>query len=785
MLVANAEFKHLLKEGLDSIANRQGKTMRAIEFEIGETLHVSYHTVQRWKRGYPPIEADRLEFIVTLCHKHGRVDKGWVYRFLSQAGYPVPHTLVEQLFPKDRDELGGDHHVLHNLPPRFGQFIGRESETARVLEWIKNSRWPLAAIEGMGGIGKTSLAIEVAHRCLPGEQLKIANPFEAVVWTSARDQADFDLSLEQVLDAIAQVLDYPYLTQLNFEAKANAVDKILRNRRTLVIVDNFETITDLTLVKFLEQIPEPSQALITTRYKQLRRVWDIPLYGLSNEETLTLIRRHSHRIDLNIVAGADDEILHRLAAATGNNPKAVILSLGLIKQKGLPFNSVVDELFQASQFVEEVFDYIFLEAWKLLDKSTQQVLLAMPLFVTTASREALAAVSGVAGFDFHKAIEQLVGMSLLEATEALDLSSQRYQMHPLTQSFARKELGVDLILNPLPGASTEKISELKTNFYTFFARWGQSKIGPGFWDFVLCSTDKSKEIFLELPNLLLALEWAYENQDWQTVLALTKIIVHPIYYQGQLDKRIRCSRYGLEVAHKLGVVEDEMWFTIQGLGSVYLLRGNLESADKYLGKGIQLAQKHKLVNGIALGETYLVYMALQSDDLILAQKHVEQALHHAEEPLFKYRAHQVAGHVARYLCDYEQAKNFYLESTKFLEGTGYLDTSDVWLGFTKLGMKEYQKAADHFRTYLETYGKYGNQRVVGMAKLGLAMYCEVQGLVNEAQDFAHEAFELLSQMNAQWELTQVKVLMERLDKVNAVEQVDEVDPNEEAAEETA
>jgi tetratricopeptide (TPR) repeat protein len=210
------------------------------------------------------------------------------------------------------------------------------------------------------------------------------------------------------------------------------------------------------------------------------------------------------------------------------------------------------------------------------------------------------------------------------------------------------------------------------------------------------------------------------------------------------------------------MVEDEMWFTIQGLGSVYLLRGNLENADKYLTKGIMLAQDHNLENGVALGETYLVYMALQADDLDSAQAHVEEALRHADGLLFKYRAHQVAGHVARYLHNYEQAKEFYLESTQFLDGTGYLDTSDVWLGFTKLGMKEYHTAEDHFRTYLDTYGKYGNQRVVGMAKLGLAMYCEVQDMHEEAMEFANEAFELLSQMNAQWELMQVKELMERL-----------------------
>jgi LuxR family glucitol operon transcriptional activator len=764
----NLEFKQLLKEGVDSVANRQGKKVRTVEEEIGESLCVSYHTVQRWKRGFAPNDIERLEFIVAYCQQHGRMDRAWGKRFLIQARHPAPETTLDRLFPPKPAQ--SSHRTLprvyQNLPPRYGEFIGREAELKRVLEWVENSRWPLAAIEGMGGIGKTSLAVEVAHRCLPGAELAIAAPFEAVVWTSARDQADFDLHLDQVLDTIAHVLDYPYLTQLQPEEKVKAVDKLLRSQRTLVIVDNFETITDLALVKFLEQMPEPSLALITSRYKQLRRVWDIPLYGLKNEETLTLIRRHSHRIGLNVVAGADDDTLRRLAAATGNNPKAVELALGLIKQKGLPFNTLVDELYQASEMVEEVFDYIFAEAWRLLDVNTQQVLLAMPLFVTTAGREALSTVSGVADFDFHKAIEQLVGMSLLEASEALDLSQQRYQMHPLTQAFARNKLEVDIslkLIHPNGDISSQKISALKTNFYSFFAGWSQRKAGRNFWDFLSWNEKKHEEVYLELPNLLLSLDWAFENESWPELLALAKAVVHPIYYKGQLEKRIKCSQYGLTAAQKLGAVEDEIWFTIHGLGSIYLLRGDYKSAARYLNQGINFAQAHSLPDGIALAETYLGYMALQRGDLSEAQNHVDMALQNAESSLFKYRAHHAAGHIARHRQDYEQARSYYLKSAEFLEGTGYLDTSDVWLGFTTLGLKKYEKARDYFDHYLETYGEYGNRRVVAMAKLGLARYYEVQGFYVEASDFANQAFELLSQLNAQWELRQVKELLERLE----------------------
>ena len=769
--MANSEFKQLLKEGIDSIANRQNKKVRAIEEEVGEALHVSHHTVQRWKRGYAPNDMERLEFLVGYCQKYGRVDRGWARRFLNQARHPAPEMVIERVFPQNSGQTNDRElpRVRHNLPPRYGEFIGRNAEMTRVLEWAETSRWPLASIEGLGGIGKTSLAIETAHHCLPGDELAISKPFEAVVWTSAQDQADFDLHLEQVLDAIAHVLDYAYLIQLPLDQKIKAIDKLLRSCRTLVIVDNFETITDIALVKFLEKMPEPSLALITSRYKQLRRVWDIPLYGLKDEEILTLIRRHSHRIDLNMVARADDDTLSRLAAATGNNPKAVELALGLVKQKALPFNVVVDELYQASQVVEEVFDYIFVEAWNLLNDKTRQVMLTMPLFVSSASRAALATISGVNGFDLHKAIEQLVGMSLLEASEALDLAQQRYTMHPLTQAFARHQLGLDILLNPSPTKNNdlplEISSQLKISFYTYFAGWSAQKAGTEFWDFVSWGAEKYEEICLELPNLMLSLNWAYENKAWAEVLALAKVIVHPIYYQGQLDKRLKCSRYGLTAAKKLGAVEDEIWFAIQGLGSIYLLRGDYQNCTEYLDQGIRLAKNHQLSDAIALGETYFGYMDLQTGKLAEAQIHVDQALRSAQDPLFRYRAHHAAGHIARHLENYEEARDYYFKSAEFLEEANYMDTSDVWLGFTKLGQKKYEKAAGYFRRYLETHGLYGNQRVLGMAKLGMARYHEIQGEWAKAMDLAGEAHEILTAMNAHWELKQVDELVERLSEM--------------------
>jgi tetratricopeptide (TPR) repeat protein len=320
-------------------------------------------------------------------------------------------------------------------------------------------------------------------------------------------------------------------------------------------------------------------------------------------------------------------------------------------------------------------------------------------------------------------------------------------------------------LNTLQNGRTdraEKLADLKKNFYSFFVNWAGKQSGHNFWDFALWEVERHKKIYLELPNLTLSLDWAYENKDWPCVLALTKAIVHPIYYQGQLEKRIKCSELGLLAAQALAAVEDEIWFTIQGLGSIYLLRGDHENTRACLTQGIKLAQAHHSSDGIALGEIYLGYLAIQTGQLTEAQTHIDLALSQAQDPILKYRAHHAAGHVARYLKNYEQAREYYLKSAEFLESIGYVDTSDVWLGFTQLGLKKYEKAKDYFRRYLETYNQYGNQRVVGMAKLGLAQYYEVQGQLQEASVLADEAHQILAKLNAQWELKQVKDLKDRL-----------------------
>ncbi|MFQ6014143.1 MAG: NB-ARC domain-containing protein [Anaerolineae bacterium] len=187
--------------------------------------------------------------------------------------------------------------IPSNLPPRK-EFIGREKERARVREALA-SRWPLTCIDGIGGIGKTALALEVAGECLRVSKGEVPADgiltFDGFIWTTAKDR---ELALNDVLDAVARTLDYPGIAQQPLEEKQESVRKLLQTKPYLLIVDNFETVTDDAVRDFLLRLPEPSKALITSREQKLRQAWAVSLKGLEQEEALTPIRSEGRRIRL-------------------------------------------------------------------------------------------------------------------------------------------------------------------------------------------------------------------------------------------------------------------------------------------------------------------------------------------------------------------------------------------------------------------------------------------------------------------------------------------------------
>src|SRR5207249_2799749 len=169
--------------------------------------------------------------------------------------------------------------------------------------------------------------------------------------------------------------------------------------------------------------------------------WDIHLGGLERAEALALIRNHARRLGLHLIENAREETLVPLMRVTEGNPQAIEMALGYIKRGRLSLDEVVDHLYAASKSVEDLFDKLFAWFWeKVITQDAQHILLVLPFFADSASKEALGAASGLTGYHLDYALEQLVELALLDIIEEQTMCGQRYSTHPLTRAFTSAKL---------------------------------------------------------------------------------------------------------------------------------------------------------------------------------------------------------------------------------------------------------------------------------------------------------------------------------------------------------
>src|SRR6266542_4444129 len=282
----NETFGRLLSGAINSIATYEGRTTPIIEEELGQLLTLSGKTIQRYKAGHLPPEERAIEILAAAAVQRGYLGREWLQRFLHAARYPFAEKLLDRLCPIGPARPRPPR-VYHNLPaPTYSQFVMRAAAFAEVREGLSKQS-AITLIVGLGGNGKTSLTREVAAQCLRND----APQFDAVVWVSDKDRPG-TTNLSVVLDEIARTLDYPGFTQFEHDEKRREVENLLRRQRVLIVVDNFETITDGALLAWLQNLSEPSKALITAREyrREFRRGgWLVELRGMTDDEARVLI----------------------------------------------------------------------------------------------------------------------------------------------------------------------------------------------------------------------------------------------------------------------------------------------------------------------------------------------------------------------------------------------------------------------------------------------------------------------------------------------------------------
>lgn len=328
---------------------------------------------------------------------------------------------------------------ISNLPPKpFSRLIGREAYVDEIMHALHDPDHFILAIEGIGGVGKTALAIEIAEQCLT------SHIFDVVIWQRA---SKFDLStsgaikesqafaFDDLLVSIAMQLGLGELLQVSSAEREHTIRALMGSTRALLVLDGLD-IAQEDIIDRLIWLLNPSKALLTSRHRFDGNIYTIDLKGLTTEESLTLVRQEAGEKGLDCVLGASSSELVRIAHASAFLPLALKFAVNALSY--LSVEAVVQRLLAAqSTEISDLYGFLFAQAWQITSATGKQVLIALSAFSQSASAS-LVAIEVVSNLDRSvvlQSLDELYRLSLVEKDESTIKESLRYYLHPFTHRF--------------------------------------------------------------------------------------------------------------------------------------------------------------------------------------------------------------------------------------------------------------------------------------------------------------------------------------------------------------
>jgi DNA-binding SARP family transcriptional activator len=482
--------------------------------------------------------------------------------------------------------------VPRQLPPDVGAFTGRAAEIAAAREAIPGR---VLAIAGPGGVGKSALAVHLAHRLshlFPDGQLYVDLQGAA---PGLRPLEPLD-ALGRFLRALGSRDGDPRTV-----AEASAAFRALAApRRLLVVLDNAR---DAGQVRPLLPAGQQTAVLITSRriLSTLDAVAHLNLDVLPEAEAVRLLGRLAGPERIT----ADPAAAQRVARCCGCLPLALrIAGARLAARPRWPVRALASRVGDAQHRLDELqiaelgVRSTFQVGYEMLRDSTdpgdRAAARAFPLLGlpegADLSLPAATALLDVPEPEAEQALERLVDAQLVESP-----GPNRYRLHDLLRLFAR-ELAARLERGAAAAALTRVLSWYVSTAWQAFrqlrpgdprpdtaGRWSEG--GPPF------PTVDSALHWLEAErtNLLAAVRQVAAGEDLPAPIAtqLAQALFAFFHVRGYLVDWVEVNETALAVARRLADPVAEA-HACRDLGAAHEVRGEYRTAEAYLRDGLAL-----------------------------------------------------------------------------------------------------------------------------------------------------------------------------------------------------
>lgn len=316
----------------------------------------------------------------------------------------------------------------HNLPQQTKTLVGRKAEIQQIYELVQQER--LVTLLGLGGVGKSRLALAVAQKALPD--------FADGVWfvplaaIEATDNAPDRIAL-----AMAAAMRFPLTNaqQPLAELAAHLVDKEI-----LFVLDNWDHLTAAAETLCERLLATQAVHLLATSRVRLgiegERV--VPVAGLPAQAAFTLFVERARQLVPTFAAEAQRTEIDQLCVQVAGLPLGIELAASWVEhftvaEIGHSLTEIVIEPAQAEGYVNrhQTLDALFEYSWRLLSPAQQRILANLSAFRGGFDRAAASVIAGGTLSD----LSVFLAHSLIQRVTA-----GRYDLHPLVQEFAARKV---------------------------------------------------------------------------------------------------------------------------------------------------------------------------------------------------------------------------------------------------------------------------------------------------------------------------------------------------------
>jgi predicted ATPase/DNA-binding SARP family transcriptional activator len=636
----------------------------------------------------------------------------------------------------------------HNLPPQMTSLLGREGELHRLTEHLADPNCRLLTMTGLGGIGKTRLALQAAQEHL--EEF-----LHGVYFVPLAALSSDEFLAPTIADALS-------LSLSGEEAPPAQLLNYLREKEILLVLDGFEHLLSAPpaeknaldfLLEILKAAPE-IKIIVTSRQRlNLQAEWVFRVRGLAfpkkapnagldaegmeNYSAVQLFCRRARRLNHEFsLSDATKPAVGRICRLVEGMPLGLELAAASIatltcEQIADQLERSLDTLATTMRDVPErhrSMQAVFEHSWHLLDEAERRVFRQLTVFQGGFTAQAARQVAQAS----PKVLSALIDKSLLRQ----DISG-RYEIHELLRQYAAGKLA---------GYPTEKETALE-RYCDYYADFLRQKAAPLQVNF---QPEALAEIGLEIENIRAGWQSAIDQANLAAVESCLESLYLFYWARNWYDEGRQVFAQAESLARTAGhhdsLLLAKIW-TRQAEFDAWL--SHYDQAKVRLQKSIQVCRTLQERDELALASELLGRVHYSQGEYVLAKEHYEQSLALYRQTDNKAGLAQTLNSLANVTCDlsadYGRAQALHAESLALARQIGDqfgIAKALINQGVTAQELGNYVQAQRLYRESLEVYRGLDYRHGQSAALNYLGQVASLTGEHGEAMTFLRQSFEL-------------------------------------------